>query len=737
MKPYLFLYNISSCLGWAYVVYLVAMSLLTGDAAQDMWEKVAEPLRVVQTLALLEVAHSLFGLVRSPLITTVMQVGSRISLLWIYSNSYVACQQHWSLYWMIGSWALVEVPRYLFYALNLYTSKVPFPIFWLRYTLFMVLYPTGILGEIFQIVSALPTIKTRFVPGWYASLFLLTLYIPGSPFMFTHMIVQRKRAFANRKSGSVPAREPTGLVFPKTSNGDRSTTALNKGAFAAAVGAVDKEAAERIKKERSWRFKYNRYVVENVRISARKPTNCLQIAKAGLDYLHNNFEFIRDGKTYKFAEAMSSIKGAFETGVIEGQKPKPQQFEYEVPYLDKTLKGKALLDQLDKWVQYGTIEPEARDAIALVAKNPKWLDLSDKYFVLLGAGSAMGPLLVLMALGANVIAIDLDRPAIWKRLIGIAKNSCGKMIFPLSKPQTGLTEDELHQSAGCNLFTQTPEIQNWLKTVEPGRELVIGGYAYLDGALHVQVSLAMDAIMHGVYRERPNTTLAFLCTPTDCHVIPQEAHDAMVENHKNAPWWQQLISSVSGERFLRKNALAPVKANDGEMINLVDGLVVAQGPNYALAKRMQHWRAMVARSDGCAVSSNVAPSTATRSVVHNKQFAAAYGGMHHFKPMEIMYQETSNAVMGALLIHDIRNTKSVAHPQTALTNPLKLFTSGSFHGGIWRCAYKINSMGEVAAVSFYLKQSAPYLLGFITTIVAAGSYIALNGPPHTWEFLPF
>ena len=146
ITAYLFLYNISSCLGWAYVVYLVAMSLLTGDAAQDMWEKVAEPLRVVQTLALLEVAHSLFGLVRSPLITTVMQVGSRISLLWIYSNSYVACQQHWSLYWMIGSWALVEVPRYLFYALNLYTSKVPFPIFWLRYTLFMVLYPTGILG---------------------------------------------------------------------------------------------------------------------------------------------------------------------------------------------------------------------------------------------------------------------------------------------------------------------------------------------------------------------------------------------------------------------------------------------------------------------------------------------------------------------------------------------------------------------------------------------------------------
>jgi hypothetical protein len=34
--------------------------------------------------------------------------------------------------------------------------------------------------------------------------------------------------------------------------------------------------------------------------------------------------------------------------------------------------------------------------------------------------------------------------------------------------------------------------------------------------------------------------------------------------------------------------------------------------------------------------------------VHNKSFAAAYGGMRAFKPMEIFYQETSLAVIGAL-----------------------------------------------------------------------------------------
>jgi hypothetical protein len=51
----------------------------------------------------------------------------------------------------------------------------------------------------------------------------------------------------------------------------------------------------------------------------------------------------------------------------------------------------------------------------------------------------------------------------------------------------------------------------------------------------------------------------------------------------------------------------------------------------------QHWLAVRARAEGFLVSSNVrvAPSTATVSVVHNAQFAAAYGGFKHFKPMEV------------------------------------------------------------------------------------------------------
>lgn len=71
--------------------------------------------------------------------------------------------------------------------------------------------------------------------------------------------------------------------------------------------------------------------------------------------------------------------------------------------------------------------------------------------------------------------------------------------------------------------------------------------------------------------------------------LVKEAADAAKANLKNMPFWQQILFKFG----LKKNVLPPIKSEAGITINLVDGLVVDQGPNYALAKRMQHWRAIV------------------------------------------------------------------------------------------------------------------------------------------------
>src|SRR5258708_25574734 len=113
---------------------------------------------------------------------------------------------------------------------------------------------------------------------------------------------------------------------------------------------------------------------------------------------------------------------------------------------------------------------------------------------------------------------------------------------------------------------------------------------------------------------------------------------------------------MSGGRLLRR-AYVP-----GADPGISDSLVSQQGPNYALAKRLQRWRATVAREAGTTVSLNVAPPTRTRSVVKNRALAAAYAGAHRFGA-EVFEPATTRGLIAALLVHDLHTAGPAhAHP---------------------------------------------------------------------------
>ena len=314
---------------------------------------------------------------------------------------------------MILSWSLVEIFRYMFYAFALVTGdatkKTPYPLFWLRYSLFAVLYPTGITGEltVFFAAASDPVFGDVFGASLaniiYAKL-LPVIYFFGSPFMIMNMIGNRKSAF--KKRFAKPPPPPRGISFPidDKAKGTRSSTPVNKEILASAVGAVSPEKAEKIRKAKGYRFTYVKHLVGLVEEQCKSPENALKVAQAGLDKAYEVFEFVApDGSAVSLKEAMA-VKNTekFHTGIIKGEGSNKTE-GLEIPYKGKTLKGDELKAQVNKWVSYGTIEPSAGEAIIGCVDNPKWLDLSDRYFVLLGAGSAMGPLHVLLALGANVI----------------------------------------------------------------------------------------------------------------------------------------------------------------------------------------------------------------------------------------------------------------------------------------------------------------------------------------------
>jgi hypothetical protein len=731
---YLIAYNIACCAGWAIVLAQGIQTLINGGSLSTIYDapSLVSTLTIVQSAALLEIVHAAIGFVRSPVFVTAMQVGSRIAALFALTQSPEAAHQ-FGAGMMILSWASVEVPRYAFYVAALITGdatkKTPYPLFWLRYSLFAVLYPTGITGELTVFLAAAkdPIFLAFLGEGgtnimYYFVMSFPVIYAPGSLPMIMNMAANRKKAMKKRFARPPPP--PKGLVWPIDAKGGRSSTQTAKEILSAAIAVVSKEKAAKVLTEKNWRFGYVKHFVSMVEEQMKSPENALKVAEAGLAKAYEIFQFVDGDSATSFAEAMASgSSNPFHTGFIQGEAPKSKNV-LEVPYKGKNLSGQALKDQVDEWVNYGTIEKSAGDAIKNCVDRPGYLDLSDRYFVLLGAGSAMGPFLVLMALGANVIAVDLDRAGIWKRLLTIAKKSSGTMTFPLKKPQSDIADDDdLHASSGCNLFTDTPRIRDWVIKLYPDKKLSVGSYAYLNGALHVQVSLAMDAICKDLSEKR-QAALSYLCTPTDLHVITKEAHEASLDEYKKySSKLFCMFMRMINKRWLRKNAMKPLAGEGGDFY-VVNGLSVAQGPNYALAKRMQHWRAVVARSKGSIVSSNIAPATSTVSVVQNKTFAWAYEGMPYFKPYEISAPETSNAVMSAILFSDLNDPENASNPAVKLNNPNELFKYGSFNGGAWRCAYQVDSIGEASVLIYFARVAKPYMTGVAVVGTAVGLKLA-------------
>ena len=246
------------------------------------------------------------------------------------------------------------------------------------------------------------------------------------------------------------------------------------------------------------------------------------------------------------------------------------------------------------------------------------------------------------------------------------------------------------KAAGVDLLADAPTIADWLADVGGEDQLVLGNYVYADGASNVRVATAVDVLSTRVLAQRSDTALAFLATPTDVFAVPAEAvrasTDAYGARSRSAKVLGRPLRTVSGGRLLRRAYVA------GADPGINDSLIPQQGPNYALAKRLQRWRATTTRRDGGLVSLNVAPPTRTRSVVKNRALAAAYAGAHRFG-VEVFEPATSNVLMAALLVHDLHTGGGPAHEQ-----PWQDEAYAAVHGGLWRTAYAPRSILGMAAL---------------------------------------
>ncbi len=457
-------------------------------------------------------------------------------------------------------------------------------------------------------------------------------------------------------------------MFPRTGDGRRSGSALGRAVVADALRVADPAAAAAAERENDWRTGYLRHFRALVEAGL---DGGYDIARAGLASVRGRMRVLRGDGEIPLSEVFAADAAPLETVTVHGE-GKPER-ELSLPYRGELLRGDALLRRLDRWVEQGTIEPSCAAAVREVAAEPDWLDLSDQRLVVLGAGAEMGPLPAVLAWGGTVVGIDLPRPEVWARVAATARRSGGTLIAP------GATIE----GAGVDLLTGLPAAAAWLLGIE-GR-LVLGDYVYAPGAAYPRLSAAVDALAGHVQRQRPDTALAFLATPTDAFAVPAEAVAQATARYRDRRGAAKLLARLSGGRLLQPHY--PPGADPG----LADSLVPQQGPNYALAKRIQRWRASVARRDGTTVSFTVAPPTRTRSVTANRLLAAAYAGAHVFGA-EIFEPATSNRLMAVLLVHQLRKPRPAA-PAVWTDEAI-----GAAHGGLWRVAYQPRTALGLAAL---------------------------------------
>ncbi|XP_069052367.1 very-long-chain (3R)-3-hydroxyacyl-CoA dehydratase 2 [Lepisosteus oculatus] len=205
---YLVIYNVVMTAGWLVIAVGLVRAYLAKGSHHGLYYSIEKPLKFFQTGALLEILHCVMGIVPSSVVLTGFQVMSRVFLTWAVTHSVKEVQNEDSVLLFVVAWTITEIIRYSFYTFSL-LNHLPYLIKWARYTLFIVLYPMGVTGELLTIYAALPYVretgmysirlpnKFNFSFDYYTFLILtMVSYIPLFPQLYFHMLRQRKKVLA-------------------------------------------------------------------------------------------------------------------------------------------------------------------------------------------------------------------------------------------------------------------------------------------------------------------------------------------------------------------------------------------------------------------------------------------------------------------------------------------------------------------------------------------------------------
>uniref|UniRef100_A0A3B4UYG4 Very-long-chain (3R)-3-hydroxyacyl-CoA dehydratase n=1 Tax=Seriola dumerili TaxID=41447 RepID=A0A3B4UYG4_SERDU len=212
-KGYLFMYNLVQFLGfsWVFVNMTVRLFILGQDSFYDTFHTTADMMYFCQMMAMLEVINPLLGLVKTGFFPAMIQVTGRNVILFVIFGSLEEMQNKPVVFFVFYLWSTIEIFRYPFYMLACIGTDWKL-LTWLRYSLWIPLYPLGVIAEAVAVIQSLPIFdETRLFSfplpavlghslsfSYSLQLYLVLMFL-GLFINFRHLYKQRRRRYRSRK----------------------------------------------------------------------------------------------------------------------------------------------------------------------------------------------------------------------------------------------------------------------------------------------------------------------------------------------------------------------------------------------------------------------------------------------------------------------------------------------------------------------------------------------------------
>lgn len=151
-------YNLYQFIAYLYIT-LVLLIILSrdgfGGVSKVAYKTVGPVMRCSQAMQYLEFLHALVGYTKGSPIFPFLQVSGRNFILFAIIDAESRIHEMPVVFVLFMIWSLVEVIRYPYYLISILKKDIPL-LTWLRYTIWMVLYPLGFLCEGTVLVRSIP-----------------------------------------------------------------------------------------------------------------------------------------------------------------------------------------------------------------------------------------------------------------------------------------------------------------------------------------------------------------------------------------------------------------------------------------------------------------------------------------------------------------------------------------------------------------------------------------------------